>query len=360
MTAELTITILVYHLTPYVSIFRSLAEEHRLTGYPGSNKWNTMYTDDRISEIVSSWDLKFRRSRPEIDIAGSPERTAYRMVIEDEGSALWVLEAIPPASREHKARISQALAFLRERGLRTVHPHLVSADNERLVRHGEFHWQVRPYVGGVPLPRPSYVLDRWRGKACADFLADMREKARDMAALDRREAFSMFGFIDEMSGTMERYDPGVRSRMGPAFGFIEGEFARLEGGLPTRFCHGDFHPLNVIWSGNGIESVIDWEFLGPKPEVYDLANLIGCVGFEDPAALNKGFVMEFISQVREAAAVSDLCWEILPEWVVAMRFAWLSDWLLRGDEEMVNLEVAYIELLIDNRKGLKEIWDQTR
>lgn len=319
-----------------------------------------MYTDDRISEIVSSWNLKFRKSRPEINIAGSPERAAYRMVIEDERCALWVLEAIPSAWTEHKARISQTLAFLRERGMRTVHPYLMSADNKSLVPHGEYHWQVRPYVGGLPLPRPSYVLDGWRGKACADFLADLQEKARDMAGLDRRKAFSMTGFIHAMSGTMERQDPGVHARLGLAFDFIEGEFARLEGGLPIRFCHGDFHPLNVVWSANGIESVIDWEFLGPKPEVYDMANLIGCVGFEDPAGLNKGFVMEFVSQTRKAAAVSDPCWEILPEWVVAIRFAWLSDWLRRRDEEMVNLEVAYIDLLIDNRKALKDIWGQVR
>lgn len=317
-----------------------------------------MYTDDRISRIVSSWDLKFLKSRPEIDIAGSPERTEYRIVFEDEDGALWVLEAIQPASHEHKIRISKALAVLRQRGLSTVHPHLRTADNQYVTRNGEYHWQLRPYVGGVPLQRPSYVLDRWRGKACADFLTDLREKARDMAAFDRKGAFSMSGFIEEMWGTMERYDPGVRTRLEPAFGFIEGEFVRLESEVPILFCHGDFHPLNVIWSGNGIESVIDWEFLGPKPGVYDMANLIGCVGFEDPTSLNKGFVMELLSQMRKATAVSDLCWEVLPEWVVAIRFAWLSDWLRRGDEEMVDLEVTYINLLIHNRRALKDIWRQ--
>jgi homoserine kinase type II len=45
--------------------------------------------------------------------------------------------------------------------------------------------------------------------------------------------------------------------------------------------------------------------------------------------------------------------------VVAIRFAWLSDWLRRRDREMIDLEVTYIHLLIDNRQALKDIWKQT-
>jgi len=99
--------------------------------------------------------------------------------------------------------------------------------------------------------------------------------------------------------------------------------------------------------------------LGIKPEVYDIATLIGCVGFEEPAGLTEGLVMELISQMRKATVLSNLSWEYLAEWVVAIRFAWLSDWLRRRDQEMVDLEVAYISLLIDNRHALKAAWGQT-
>ncbi len=51
------------------------------------------------------------------------------------------------------------------------------------------------------------------------------------------------------------------------------------------FCHGDLHPLNVIWGEKSIRAVIDWEFSGIKPEIYDLANMLGCLGMEDPANL---------------------------------------------------------------------------
>ena len=318
-----------------------------------------MYTDDTIREIVSCWKVKYAESRPELDIAGSPERTLYRAVIEDEDHGLWVLEALFPDSEEHKLLISKTLAHLHREGIRPVHPYLSNKDNSSIVRFENERWQIRPYVEGTPLPRPSYILDRWRGKACADFLLDLRDKARDIPFFNREKPFSMTRFIDEMSDTTERYNPETHMGLGQAFDFIEKEFVGVHDAFPVVFCHGDFHPLNVIWSEDNIKSVIDWEFLGNKPEVYDIATLIGCVGFEEPAGLTEGLVMELISHVKKAAVLSNLSWEYLAEWVVAIRFAWLSDWLRRRDQEMVDLEVAYINLLIDNRRNLKNAWGQT-
>jgi homoserine kinase type II len=60
--------------------------------------------------------------------------------------------------------------------------------------------------------------------------------------------------------------------------------------------------------------------------------------------------------MKEADVLSSVCWHYLVEWVVAIRFAWLSDWLRRGDKEMVDLEVSYINLLVDNREALKDSW----
>lgn len=318
-----------------------------------------MYTDDAIREIVSSWDIKIQRPRPDIDIAGSPERTVHRVVVEDESSRLWVLEAIPPDTHAHKLRICQTLAFLHDKGLETINPHLPDGDNRLLVCRGDKEWQIRPFIEGAPLPRPSYILDGWRGKACADFLLDLRSRARDLPLFGEEVPFSMSRFIHEMYRTMAEYNPETRGRMRQAFDFIEQEFASHEGTFPVVFCHGDFHPLNVIWSEEGIKSVIDWEFLGYRPEIYDVANLIGCVGFEDPAGLTEGLVTELISRMMKANVLSPAGWQQLVEWVIAVRFAWLSDWLRRRDREMIDLEVTYIHLLIHNRRALKDYWKQT-
>jgi homoserine kinase type II len=187
---------------------------------------------------------------------------------------------------------------------------------------------------------------------------DLREKAESISSPDQVAPFSMSRFIHEMSGTMARLHPELHSRMGHAIAFIEKEFAPLEDGSPIVFCHGDFHPLNIIWSEDGIRSVIDWEFMGPKPEVYDVANLISCVGFEDPAGLTQGLVTELLARIMKANVFSRPSLSRLAEWVIAIRFAWLSDWLRRRDREMIDLEVTYIHLLIDNRDHLNLFWRQ--
>jgi aminoglycoside phosphotransferase (APT) family kinase protein len=42
---------------------------------------------------------------------------------------------------------------------------------------------------------------------------------------------------------------------------------------PVAFCHGDYHPMNIIWSADDIKCVIDWEFSEYKSEIYDAANI---------------------------------------------------------------------------------------
>jgi len=42
--------------------------------------------------------------------------------------------------------------------------------------------------------------------------------------------------------------------------------------------------------------------------------------------------------------------------VLALRFAWLSDWLRRGDREMIDLEAVYIGLLLGEREALERAW----
>jgi homoserine kinase type II len=47
----------------------------------------------------------------------------------------------------------------------------------------------------------------------------------------------------------------------------------------------------------------------------------------------------------------------LLEAVIAIRFAWLSEWLRKRDMEMVELEIVYLKLLVQNRNILKEAWE---
>ena len=113
----------------------------------------------------------------------------------------------------------------------------------------------------------------------------------------------------------------------------------------------------MIWSGRGIEALIDFEFCGLRPETYDAALLVGCLGMEDPQALVGGLVKSLIARLKAVAGYAPAAWECFPELVLALRFAWLSDWLRRDDREMVDLETVFIGLLDENREALARAWE---
>jgi hypothetical protein len=47
-----------------------------------------MYSAELLKEVLKFWAFDMRRICPEIDIAGSPERCDFRMVIEDNMETL--------------------------------------------------------------------------------------------------------------------------------------------------------------------------------------------------------------------------------------------------------------------------------
>ena len=140
----------------------------------------------------------------------------------------------------------------------------------------------------------------------------------------------------------------------------EKEFMDIHDKLKISFCHGDLHPLNVIWHHDQIRAVIDWEFTGMKPDIYDAANLVGCAGIEDPNGLGMPMVMTFLNHILRKNLFSKTEWRFFPEYVLALRFAWLSEWLRKKDEEMIEMEEAYMGILLDNMDILRKEWEAVR
>ncbi len=133
--------------------------------------------------------------------------------------------------------------------------------------------------------------------------------------------------------------------------FLEKIFMEVYDTFSKSFCHGDYHPVNIIWSTNGINAVIDWKFCGYKPEIYDVANLIGCIGMENPQSLLGDLIAELIQHLRQAKLFSEVSWRYLVEFMLDLRFARLLEWLRKSDKEMIKLEQIYMRLLIGKKKN---------
>ena len=311
---------------------------------------------DLLNGVCALWDLEFRQSRTDLPLAGSPERCEYRMVIEDFKHNLYILENIAAETRSHKQKIADCLFYLSGQSLAHVHPYLKQADNETIAFYQERFWQIGPYVVGKELARPDYVQEGWRGRDLAAFLLELRDKSREVPGFDPSQPFSILSFIDDFMLRLKKHDPQISTRVQPAYAYLQAQLQPVHDQLPVRFSHGDLHPLNVIWSTDKMLAVIDWEFLGYKTESYDAANLVGCIGMELPRGLTDDLVFEFIQNLKRTNYLSRTGWSHFFEMVLALRFAWLSEWLHRSDPEMVELEMVYINMLLENRDLLLRSW----
>jgi homoserine kinase type II len=188
----------------------------------------------------------------------------------------------------------------------------------------------------------------------ADVLIRLHAVTQEVPFLQRRSVFSIMDYIQQLLDSIRLNDPDVLPGIEPVIRFIHQRFMKIHDQIPVSFCHGDFHPLNIIWSSEGIHAVIDWEFLGIKPDIFDAANLIGCIGIEDPRALAGNLVRNFVSRLKCSGWFSDLGWDALIDFVIAIRFAWLSEWLRHQDREMIEMETVYMNLLVEHADWLKK------
>jgi len=312
--------------------------------------------DNSITRAAAQWNLKVTNIRRDIPIAGSPERCELRFVIECNNGRLYLIESVFDTDVHHKLKIISCLNFLSGKRLSYINPYICSVKNGYIVYCDDRFWQLSPFVEGVVLDRPEYVFDRWRGAVLADFLIELGNKSKKIPFFNSSTLFSIKDYIYKLISQIKTNDPDVLIKIEPVLCFLENRFMEVHDMLPVSFCHGDFHPLNIIWSQDSIRAVIDWEFLGVKPRIYDAANMVGCLGIEDPEGLTGELTCDFITALKEAGLISGISRELFPEFVIAVRFAWLSEWLRHKDREMIELETTYMNLLKDNAELLKNIW----
>jgi len=72
----------------------------------------------------------------------------------------------------------------------------------------------------------------------------------------------------------------------------------------------------------------------------------------NPHSLSGDLVGIFIGKMKKSGVISKMSWTYLPEFIVALRFAWLAEWLRLRDRDMIRLEHDYMKLLMDNKTVL--------
>lgn len=298
------------------------------------------------------------RLLPDLLPAGSPERTLQRAVLCGEDGCRVVLEGVALGKMAARQRQSEILQFWDDQGVPYILPWLKTVDGGWGRQWRGLFWQLRRWVDGHELPRGNYGRQEWRGQAAASFLVSMRQHGVEPAVISR-QPFDLLAYIDRCMGLIQKDHPALHSDLVPLRCELEG-LRQAGAEVPCGFCHGDFHPGNIIWCEQTIHAVIDWEFMGYKAEGYDAANLLGCLGMDDPDFLTGALATGFLRGLAQGGVLSSSSWAWLPELVAALRFAWMREWWWKKMPEMIVQELDFIWLILDNRDFLRKRWGELR
>lgn len=303
--------------------------------------------------IKSQWGITCLDIRTDIEIQGSPERALSRAVFQDQDSRLFLIEKFTKNKFAVRDRVARAVDYLNARGFTQALAPLKTRMAEFLPFYKGACFQISPFLSGTLLKRPDYLDSSVMGKNFAKVLIHLSEASKGLSSVVSFPSFSIIAYIEKLFYDMKTHDRSLFEQFFPVLKFLESGFFQIHNRLPICFCHGDIHPLNIIWENHSIKAVIDWEFAGMKPDLYDAANLVGCAGIENPSGLGMDMVMGFLKAMKETQVISKVSWQIFPEYILALRFAWLSEWLRKKDHEMIDTEYAYMRILMDHMKEIK-------
>jgi homoserine kinase type II len=307
-------------------------------------------------ELLSVWGLAPARPRTDLFLPGSPERCVQRQAVEDADGNVWMIEKLRPGQWDRREKIGVLLHTLAQAGL-PVPAYLPGPQGRFAPEIDGNAYQLSPYIPGAPLPQPEFIEDADRGAGLGRFLAALRGPENCAAPFSGEPELNLEDYINELMGAMRTRRPEVHEGLIPVLPKLAPLFEAWPH-LPRALCQGDFHPLNVIWCGTAVGAVIDWEFCGIRPALFDAANCLGCVGIEDPPALVRGLAPALLRELRARDCLDTDSLALLPELILALRFAWMSEWLRRRDAELADLELRYMRLLANSIDTLLPAWKQ--
>ncbi len=318
------------------------------------------YDPDRnpfIQWLKYQWDINFHSIAESADIQGSPERSISRAVIKDVQGRFFLIEKFNKKKYRLRNMVAKAVCYLNQNGLDQALPYKESRDGSFLPFYKDACFQVSPFLDSTGIKQPDYLNSGAMGESFALFLIRLSTSSSGIEEQMPMPSFSIKKYIYTLFDRMKMHDTAVYHAFLPMLEFLEQSFMDIHDQLPVRFCHGDLHPLNVIWDNDRIKAVIDWEFTGMKPDIYDAANLVGCAGIENPHGLGMPMVMRFLDRLKRNIFFSKMGWRFFPEYILALRFAWLAEWLRKKDKEMIDMENAYMRILMENTDVLRKGWN---
>ena len=227
-------------------------------------------------------------------------------------------------------------AFAASRGWPTA-PTLPSNRGERLVEHGGRLWSALPFRPGKELMTGDAAYYRRLGELIARLHVDLAE----FPVAGQRPGF---GTTVELDAWVRPYDSASFEELAELLNAEDAELGaalRRErerslrelqdagyGSLPPLPVHGDFQDFNLLWTGDELTGLLDFDFARRDAQVCDLATMLVPFLPLDPnlaAALFAGY-----RTVRELSEAERAVTRLLPRalllvWVALLLAGWRDD-----------------------------------
>jgi len=297
--------------------------------------------EKELASILKQWKIDSFEQIKNSPIQGSPERSEYRCLIKSKNH-LFILERFHHRQKSRKELLARRMFRLNEMVFPVPSP-IKQSEEGFLYSASSGIWQLSPYIRGIPLDRQQYWKDEKKGAALGRLLG----KLSSWQAEDDSDRFDLIEFINHLQEKLKIENSKLFQESERVFSFTEKEIFPWLKNWPLAFNHGDPHPLNVIWGKQGIEALVDWEFSGQKPLLYDPALAMGCVGSESPHAFTGPFNLALFKSYKTYSKLDAKTLSHLPSMVLILRFAWLNEWVRHQDREMQKQELLYMNHLME-------------
>jgi len=300
-------------------------------------------------DLKKHWGISARKVEPFKPYEYAPFRRGRAWLV-DESFLLKSDASTRFQAREYERRLVRLL------GKQNV-PVLSPREN-KTVQQDDRIYQLFDYVpqrdgGRIDYPRELEKAGR-AGLVLAK-IANMEARGADPDLL--REAPSIKKAIETALKKIPTDDDKILHAIRLAHGYVSERLFPFLPCLERTFCHGDFHPENILWEGGRVRAVIDWEKAGVREDLYDLACFIGCVGMDDPAELTGEWTKELIRSHIHNTRTTKLSFELLLELVLAIRICWMPVWFSDpGDYEIAEMEAAFWNRIMTHAEEIKSSW----
>jgi len=299
-----------------------------------------------IRELFAHWQLRFEQIREDLTPSGSPNRTVRRFTAAANGK-LYIAEGFDPRKKAHQQTINNTLEYLAGKAaVNWAVPYLRTSEGNHGVFADNCFWQLRPWIEADPLPRSSLGENTGYASMWCNILLDLKNASANSGFPHQLSTpFRFRNYLPTLSAFAARKMPQISTELNRLISALK-PFLDIEDSLPLAFAHGDFHPGNILISGDRVQSVIDWEFCGMKCAGYDLALLMGCLGADDPGWLD-GAAFDFLLRfLKKHNYLPQEMWHRMPELIAAVRLGWLGEWIDLGDQKLAVSELEYIRFLL--------------